>query len=90
MCRSDPTEPSSEQTALYEQVVRECLRAECVEITTWGVADHWTWLDDQALRDANPFLEAWSLPSEPLLLDARYEPKPTYSAVVDGLRRAGD
>lgn len=85
-----PNRTVSEQTELYEQVVRECLRAECVEITTWGVADPWTWLDDQALREANPFLEAWSLPSEPLLLDARYEPKPTYSAVVDALRRAGD
>ena len=73
-----PTRSPSEQVELYERAVEECLSVDCVEITTWGVADQWTWLDDPAQRDAIPLLQAWSLPSEPLLLDAEYEPKPAY------------
>ena len=85
-----PTRSPSEQAELYGRVVGECLRVECVEITTWGVADPGTWLDDPAQRDANPLLDAWSLPSEPLLLDAQYEPKPTYVAVVEALGGGGE
>ena len=84
-----PTRSPSEQVELYERAVEECLSVDCVEITVWGVADQWTWLDDPAQRDAIPLLQAWSLPSEPLLLDAEYQPKSAYSAVVEGLRGAG-
>ncbi len=84
-----PNRTASQQVDLFEQVVRECRSVDCVEITTWGVADHLSWLDDPAQREANPLLEAWSLPSEPLLLDARYEPKPAYAVVVEGLRSTG-
>jgi endo-1,4-beta-xylanase len=82
-----PNRTVADQVELYERAVAECRENDCVEITTWGVTDDRTWLDDPTQRDANPLLNAWSLPSEPLLLDQRYDPKPAYSAVVGVLRR---
>jgi endo-1,4-beta-xylanase len=58
------------QPAGYAQVVAECLRAGCREITVWGVNDAVTWLD-AFLRRAH---------TDPLLFDAADRPKPAYGA----------
>jgi GH35 family endo-1,4-beta-xylanase len=80
-----PNRGPDAQVALYHQTVSECLAAGCSEITVWGVSDERTWLDGSSQREANPLLQAFSLPSNPLLLDVDYEPKATYQAVVGAL-----
>ena len=62
----------------YRQIVRECLAAGCSEITTWGVDDGDTWLDDFLGREG----------TSPLLFDDDLEPKPAYAAVVEELAAA--
>ena len=80
-----PTGPARSpgmQTAEYAQIARECLDAGCAEITTWGVSDNNTWLDDPNTRERNPLFATLSLPSAPLLLDTHYQPKPAYRAIA--------
>lgn len=79
------TRPASEQIAAYRQAADECFAAGCEEFTTWGVSDGATWLDLPATRAAMPELASFAIPSNPLLLDAAFRPKPAYAAVADAL-----
>ena len=51
----------------------------CTGITTWGVGDADTWLDD------GPWPWRWNRPNGPLLFDVAYAPKPAHSAVCKAL-----
>jgi endo-1,4-beta-xylanase len=83
-----PARSERAQVDTYRQVVDECLRSGCSEITVWGLGDGDTWLDSPAQRRGNPLLAAFfSLPSRPLLLDEDLRPKAAYSAVVDAIER---
>jgi endo-1,4-beta-xylanase len=61
------TEASALQADAYGQVVSECRRAGCSEITVWGADDSVTWLDDFLHRR-----------TDPLLFDRSGRPKPAY------------
>lgn len=78
-----PTRDEAAQVALYTQVIGECLHAGCTDIATWGIGDPNTWLDTPQLRAANVLLAPFANPSNPLLLDANYKPKPAYEAVKE-------
>jgi endo-1,4-beta-xylanase len=82
-----PTRSEADQLALYDQAVDECLRADCSEITVWGLVDGDSWLDSPSIRELNAVFDAWAIPSRPLLFDDDFTPKPTYQAVVDALDR---
>ena len=82
------TRPVADQTELYGRIAGECLQAGCSEITTWGVSDGATWLDDPATRRAIATLKAFATPSNPLLLDRDYRPKDAYRAVADAVSAA--
>jgi endo-1,4-beta-xylanase len=71
-----------DQVSLYTQVVGECLDLGCRDIFVWGVSDGETWLDNPAMRDANVLMQQFSNPSNPLLLDRSYKPKPAYRALA--------
>ena len=77
-----PQRTETDQVALYTQVIGECLNLGCNDITVWGVSDGDTWLDDKGIRGSNVFLRPFSNPSNPLLLDRSYKPKPAYFAVL--------
>ena len=77
------------QLAMWGQVVDECVVAGCVELTTWGVTDAHTWLDDPGIRADIPFLQAFAVPSRPLLFDEDGRPKPAFDVVTDALRDGG-
>ena len=77
-----PQRTEADQVALYTQVVGECLNLGCNDITVWGVSDGDTWLDDKGIRGSNVLLRPFSNPSNPLLLDRSYKPKPAYFAVL--------
>jgi len=63
------------QADAYRQVVTECLRAGCDEITVWGANDAVTWLDAfLGRKDTNP-----------LLFDAANRPKAAYDAFRSAL-----
>lgn len=81
-----PTRSESDQVDVDRQIAGECLDGGCTEITTWGVSDGATWLDQPANRADLPALEAFPVPTRPLLLDTAYRPKAAYRAVADVLR----
>lgn len=59
------------QAHVYGAMASVCQRSTaCTELTTWGVSDRYTWVQEQ-----RPSLAA------PLLFDAAYRPKPAYDAV---------
>lgn len=60
----------SEQGDAYQQMVSECMDAGCSEMTTWGVHDRQTWLDEFMSRDD----------TDPLLFDDALMPKPAYQS----------
>jgi endo-1,4-beta-xylanase len=69
------------QAEVYDALASSCVAvAACQGITTWGIDDSHTWLDDE---EYSPF---WTLaPHEPLLLDAELNEKPAYFAVQERL-----
>ena len=69
------------QAEVYDALASSCVAVEtCQGITTWGIDDGQTWLDDE---EYSPF---WQLaPHEPLLLDADLNKKPAYFAVQERL-----
>jgi endo-1,4-beta-xylanase len=76
---TSPTDPDAlaKQADAYERVVRACLAvAGCTEITTWGITDATTWLDN---------LGIFPPPTRPLLFDDSFAPKPAYHAVRSAL-----
>ena len=75
----DATDPFAAQATAYAELVRACLAVStCTGVTTWGLDDGHTWLDDADL---------WSLlaPNRPLLFDEELASKPAYFAVRDAL-----
>jgi len=82
-----PTRDEQAQVAAYRQTVGECLQNGCGEVTTWGVSDSATWLDDPATRADLPVLRQYPAASRPLLLDEHFATKPAYVAMADELRR---
>jgi len=73
------SDPLAAQAGAYADVFAACLAVSaCRGITTWGVSDGTTWLDDAA------FFSNYA-PNRPLLFDAQYDPKPAYGAVRDEL-----
>jgi endo-1,4-beta-xylanase len=82
-----PSRDEAAQAETYRQLLSECLAAACIEMTTWGVDDAKTWLDNPRQREANPLLATFALPSTPLLLDPSFRPKPAYDAVAAVLRQ---
>lgn len=64
------------QAQIYRSVMSVCLQDEnCEAFSTWGVADHLSWL--RLMMDRN---------DEPLLFDKQYQPKPAYRSLVELLR----
>ena len=63
------------QADVYAQVVDECLAAGCSELTTWGVHDPQTWLDDFMGRTD----------TDPLLFDGSFTAKPAHAAVKEAI-----
>ena len=75
----DEPDPLAAQAAAYADVVGACLDVPaCTGVTTWGVYDAETWLDD---------FFPWLKPARPLLLDESYQRKPAYYSVLEELRR---
>lgn len=69
-------DPLAAQAAAYADVFSACLAvAACRGITTWGVTDAGSWLDDE------PFFRSFA-PNRPLLFDEQGSPKPAREAVV--------
>jgi endo-1,4-beta-xylanase len=67
------------QADVYREMMRVCLYApNCTSLTTWGLADHHSWI---------PYF--FKRPDSPLLFDESYRPKPAYNALVDVLKKAG-
>lgn len=72
---TNPTDASAltAQADAYARIVNGCLAVEdCIEITTWGITDADTWLDNLG------FLPP---PTRPLLFDELFAPKPAYHAM---------
>ncbi len=70
------TDKLTRQAQVYQQITQLCLAApRCHGITTWGVADHWSWVRFVLQQ-----------PDSPLLFDQNYQPKPAYFAVAQALR----
>jgi endo-1,4-beta-xylanase len=69
------------QKQRYHDIVAVCVRnPKCMSITTWGVTDDRTWLDDPAqLSWAGP------APHNPLLFSADGSAKPAYDGVIQAL-----
>jgi endo-1,4-beta-xylanase len=66
------------QADVYREMMRVCLDApNCKSLTTWGLADHHSWI---------PYF--FKRPDSPLLFDESYRPKPAYDALVDVLKEA--
>ncbi len=69
-------ERQAQQAAVYKAMMQVCLAApNCTGMTTWGVADHYSWVPH--------FLDH---PDSPLLFDSNYQPKPAYGALGEALR----
>jgi endo-1,4-beta-xylanase len=66
------------QADVYREMLRVCLDAPtCKSLTTWGLADHLSWIPHFYKR-----------PDSPLIFDESYRPKPAYDALVDVLKEA--
>ena len=81
------------QGAFYEEIARICVELPaCTGITTWGVADRYTWLDAFTGRDADPLLFDDDFAEKPAYVAARdvfaAVPEPS-SALLLGLALAG-
>ena len=64
------------QANLYRGVVRACLRNPgCTAIQTWGFTDKYSWIRSHSHGTRG----------QALLFDRKYEPKPSYSAVLEEL-----
>jgi endo-1,4-beta-xylanase len=64
------------QADVYQEMMRVCLDApNCKSLTTWGLADHHSWI---------PYF--FKLPDSPLIFDKSYRPKPAYDALVEVLK----
>ena len=73
----DDPDAATRQAEAYRTVVSACLAVPaCEEVTTWGVSDASTWLDEAA---------GFPTPTRPLLFDERFRRKPAYDAVRDVL-----
>jgi len=73
---SRDADPLASQAQAYADVFAACLAVSaCRGITTWGVTDADTWLDDFDLFRS-------LAPNQPLLFDADGVPKPAYDAVL--------
>jgi endo-1,4-beta-xylanase len=70
----DEPDALAAQAAAYADIFGACLDVPaCSGVTTWGVYDGETWLDD---------FFPWLKPARPLLLDENYKRKPAYDAVL--------
>ena len=73
---SRDADPLASQAQAYADVFAACLAVSaCRGITTWGVTDADSWLDDFDLL-------RFFAPNQPLLFDADGLPKPAYDAVL--------
>ncbi|MGI9577932.1 MAG: endo-1,4-beta-xylanase [Microthrixaceae bacterium] len=68
----------AEQASTYEQALAECMAAGCSELTTWGLHDSQTWLDEFMSRDD----------TDPLLFDDSLEPKEAYVAAKEAIAQS--
>lgn len=76
---TDPDDPLAfdRQADAYAAIASACLAvAACEELTTWGISDATTWLDQQGI---------YRTPTRPLLFDDDYQPKPAYEALAEAL-----
>lgn len=72
----DPDAPTKQAEA-YRSIVSACLAVPaCEEVTTWGISDADTWLDEMGV---------FPKPTRPLMFDEDFRPKPAYDAVRDVL-----
>lgn len=67
---TDAPDPLAAQASTYDRVLAECFAESCREVTTWGLTDRYTWLND--------FLGAQRTP---LPFDRNYHPKPALGAI---------
>jgi endo-1,4-beta-xylanase len=64
-----------EQASIYRSLLQTCLDAKkCTAFITWGFTDRYSWISDLTGRG-----------EAPLIFDASYRPKPTYSAMKEVL-----
>ncbi len=71
-------EKLASQAKVYRDMLRVCLDApNCKALTTWGLADHFSWI---------PYF--FKRPDSPLIFDESYRPKPAYDALVEVLKGA--
>ncbi len=61
------------QAKIYQDIASVCLKApNCNSLTTWGLADHWSWVP-----------QFFDRTDAPLLFDEFYQPKPAYTGLVE-------
>ena len=71
---AEEADPLAAQAAAFADVFGACLDVPaCTGVTTWGVYDAETWLDE---------FFPWLAPARPLLLDEQFGRKPAYKAVL--------
>jgi endo-1,4-beta-xylanase len=75
-----------QETTQYHDVAAACLaQPACAAVTVWGITDKYTWLDVANNPSSSAGCATGQLPV-PLLWDASFAKKLTYTGVMDGLR----
>jgi endo-1,4-beta-xylanase len=73
-----------QQKTQYHDVVAVCLaQPACAAVTVWGITDKYTWLDVANNPSSLAGCATGQLPA-PLLWDASFAKKSTYTGVIDG------
>ena len=76
---------ADQEKAQYHDMVAACVaQPACAGFTVWGITDKYTWLDIANNASSAAGCATGQLPS-PLLWDANYNKKSTYTGVMDAL-----
>jgi len=74
-----------QEKAQYHDMVAACVgQPACAGVTIWGITDKYTWLDVANNSSSQAGCATGQLP-QPLLWDASYNKKSTYTGVMDAL-----
>jgi endo-1,4-beta-xylanase len=73
-----------EKTQYHDMVAACVAQPACAGVTVWGITDKYTWLDIANNANSQAGCATGQLPM-PLLWDANYGKKPSYTGVMDAL-----